>query len=382
MTSRQGAPEPAAFREKVRAWLTRAGPGLCAVRGERRDIEAEAAFVKHLYAVLWDSGFTRWGWPEAIGGRPGPSLLRAIVAEELMAADLAHEVVYATVEAYAPPVLQFSAGSQAMMDHAAAYIRGEELWCQAFSEPGAGSDLAQLSTRAERRGDDFLVNGQKTWTTIARFASKCVLLARTGEKGSAHRGITAFLVDMDTPGVEVRPIKAMHGEEEFCDVFFTDVGIPAHRVIGEVGQGWQVALAVLATERSNIFWGWAAWLHKSLERLIRAVPEGVDAHQLGEAFELVMALRARSRLTQKAMAEGRFDSASTSIDKVLMAKAHQGLYDIALGSARPEILFGDAPSWQRWRADFLYSRAASIYGGAGEIQRNIIAERLLGLPKG
>jgi alkylation response protein AidB-like acyl-CoA dehydrogenase len=382
MSSPQGSPEPAVFREKVRAWLNQAAPGLRAVRGERRDIEAEAAFVKHLYAVLWDLGFTRWGWPEAIGGRPGPSLLRAIVAEELMAADLAHEVVYATVEAYAPPVLQFSAGSQAMMDHAATYIRGEELWCQAFSEPGAGSDLAQLSTRAEQRGDHFLVNGQKTWTTIARFASKCVLLARTGEKGSAHRGITAFLVDMDTPGVEVRPIKAMHGEEEFCDVFFTDVEIPAHRVIGEVGQGWQVALAVLATERSNIFWGWAAWLHKSLERLIRAVPEGIAAAQVGEAFELVMALRARSRLTQKAMAEGRFDSASTSIDKVLMAKAHQGLYDIALASARPEILFAAEPFWQRWRADFLYSRAASIYGGAGEIQRNIIAERLLGLPKG
>ena len=231
-----------------------------------------------------------------------------------------------------------------------------------------------------RTDDGWRVTGQKLWTSLAQYAQRCVLLTRTGSIESAHQGITALFVDMDTPGITVRPIETMDGAEEFSEVFFDDVQVPLERTLGEEAHGWAFALDLLPYERSTALWQRAAWLHRRLEDLVAAAaPGSLDPVALGEVVEVVYAFRARSRATQHRMADGAKLGAETSVDKVLLATAEQRLFDLAADALPALILLGDAAEAECWRADFLYSRAATIYGGSAEIQRNIIARRLLDL---
>jgi alkylation response protein AidB-like acyl-CoA dehydrogenase len=224
------------------------------------------------------------------------------------------------------------------------------------------------------------VRGQKVWTSLAQYARRCVLLARTGPADSAHRGITALFVDMDAPGVTVRPIETMHGVPEFSEVFFDDVPVPADRVLGTVGGGWAVAMDLLPYERSTALWFRAAYLQRRLETLVAtARPGSLDPSALGQATELVWAFRARSRATQRRLAAGDRLGPETSIDKVLVATAEQAVFDLVAEGLAPALVLGDGPAAGRWRSEYLYSRAATIYGGSAEIQRNIIARRLLAL---
>jgi alkylation response protein AidB-like acyl-CoA dehydrogenase len=261
-----------------------------------------------------------------------------------------------------------------------ALLRGEETWCQGFSEPGTGSNLASLSCRAVLLDDEWRVTGQKVWTSLAQYAARCVLLTRTGTTESAHRGITALFVDMDSAGITVRPIETMHGVPEFCEVFFDEVLVPFDRLLGDVDRGWAIAMDLLPYERSTALWHRAAFLQLRLEQLVAIAPPGaLDPADIGEAVQLVMAFRARSRGTQRRLAAGETLGSETSIDKVLLATAEQAVFDLALEGLGPSIASGDDPESARWRAEFLYSRAASIYGGSAEIQRNIIARRVLDL---
>ncbi len=183
-------------------------------------------------------------------------------------------------------------------------LSGRETWCQGFSEPGSGSDLASLSTRAEQRGDEWVVNGQKVWTSFAQYATRCVLLTRTGPPGTPnHEAITAFFVDMDTPGITVRPLRTMHGVDEFCEVYFDDVVVPADRMLGQPGDGWRLAMDLLPFERSTCFWQRIAYLYSRFDRLIaevndRGVQDGADDAALGAAYLGLHTLRCRSRDTQ------------------------------------------------------------------------------------
>jgi alkylation response protein AidB-like acyl-CoA dehydrogenase len=259
-------------------------------------------------------------------------------------------------------------------------LRGDETWCQGFSEPGTGSNLASLSCRAVRTDDGWRVTGQKVWTSLAQFAQRCVLLTRTGTPESAHRGITALFVDMDAPGITVRPIGGMHGLADFSEVFFDDVAVPAARMLGDEGQGWAVAMDLLPFERSTALWHRAAYLHRRLQELLDAAPPGaLDPVQVGEVTQLLYAFRARSRATQHRLDRGERLGPETSIDKVLVAAAEQAVYDLGLDGLSADIAAGDDPASTRWRTGYLYSRAATIYGGSAEIQRNIIARRLLDL---
>jgi alkylation response protein AidB-like acyl-CoA dehydrogenase len=256
-------------------------------------------------------------------------------------------------------------------------LSGRETWCQGFSEPGSGSDLASLSTRATPHGDDWVVNGQKVWTSFAQYSARCVLLTRTGT-GSApsHEAITAFFVDMDTPGITVRPLRTMHGVDEFCEVYFDDVLIPGDRMLGKPGEGWKLAMDLLPYERSTCFWQRITYLYSRFDRLIAEAQE-VDDAELGAAYLGLHTLRCRSRLTQQRLGDGIRLGPDTSIDKVLLATAEQKLYDVARDLIPGAIELDETP----WRTEFLYSRAATIYGGTAEIQRNIIARRLLDLGK-
>jgi alkylation response protein AidB-like acyl-CoA dehydrogenase len=254
------------------------------------------------------------------------------------------------------------------------------MWCQGFSEPGTGSNLASLACRAVKADDGWRVTGQKVWTSYAQYAARCVLLTRTGAPESAHRGITAMFVDMDSPGITVRPLGTMHGGAEFCEVFFDDVAVPFERTLGDEGQGWSVAMDLLPFERSTALWHRGALLNRRLSQFLDVVdPSSVGASEVGEVVLQLFALRARSRTTQHRMAAGERLGPETSIDKILLATAEQALFDLVAAGLAEEVLLGDDTSSEKWRSDFLYSRAATIYGGSAEIQRNIVARRLLDL---
>ena len=328
---------------------------------------------------LFDAGWMRWGWPERVGGLGGSNLLRAYLGEAVALRDLwepgfssLHEVLAPTMIDYAAPDL-----AAAMVPR---LLRGDEMWCQGFSEPGTGSNLASLACRAVRSEHGWVVTGQKVWTSLAQHAQRCVLLTRTGTAESAHRGITALFVDMDRPGITVRPIEAMHGHEEFCEVFFDEVEVPFDRTLGEEGQGWAVAMDILPYERSSALWHRAAYLHRRLEQVLAsAAPSALDPTVVGEVTQLVYAFRARSRATQHRLAAGGPLGSETSIDKVLLATAEQAVFDLAEAGLAEAVILGDDPIGARWRSEYLYSRSATIYGGSAEIQRNIIARRLLDL---
>lgn len=368
-----------AFRASVDRWLDESSPALAPDHpgaGTLDDHMAQLAKVKRL---AYDAGWMRWGWPERVGGLGGSTLLRGYLAEAVTARDLVDPGLYSMTEVLAPTMIDY-----ARPELAAAMVprllRGDETWCQGFSEPDTGSNLAALSCRATRTDDGWRVTGQKVWTSLAQYADRCVLLTRTGTVESAHRGITALFVDMTTPGITVRPIETMHGREEFCEVFFDDVAVPFDRTLGDVGQGWSVAMDLLPFERSTALWQRGAFLHRRLDELVGAAPPGaLTAAEVGEAFLHLYAFRACSRATQHRLAAGERLGAETSVDKILLATAEQAIFDLVADGLADDVLLGDDASGERWRAEVLYSRAATIYGGSAEIQRNIVARRLLDL---
>jgi alkylation response protein AidB-like acyl-CoA dehydrogenase len=367
------------FRRQFDDWLDQHADELAPTHTGAATLDDHMAQIAKIRQLTFDAGWARHGWPARVGGLGGSTLLRAYLSEALTARDLVYSGVYSLPEVLGPSFVTFAPPelSAAMIPP---LLRGDEVWCQGFSEPGTGSNLASLACRAVRRDDGWHVTGQKVWTSLAQYSQRCVLLTRTGTVESAHRGITALFVDMDTPGITARPIETMHGEPEFCEVFFDDVRVPFERTLGEEGGGWAFAMDLLPYERSTSLWQRATFLHRRLGDVLAAAdPQLVDPAKLGEVTQLVYAFRARSRATVHRMASGATLGAETSIDKVLLASAEQAVFDLAADALPEAITVGDDPASERWRSEFLYSRAASIYGGSSEIQRNIIARRLLDL---
>ncbi|OBI40707.1 acyl-CoA dehydrogenase [Mycobacterium kyorinense] len=357
------------FRADLRAWLDDND----LTPGPEHSLEAHMRQLARVHAALYDADWMRYGWPIEVGGLGGPAMLRAIVGEEVVGRGLAEPGPYSMVEVLAPTMIDYAPADLAT-EMVPRLLSGREQWCQGFSEPGSGSDLASLSTRAAPKGDDWVVNGQKVWTSFAQYSTRCVLLTRTAP---GHHGITAFFVDMDTPGITVRPLRTMHGVDEFCEVYFDDVVIPGNRMLGNPGDGWRLAMDLLPYERSTCFWQRIAYLYSRFDRLISQATDPDDS-ALGSAYLALHTLRCRSRATQHRLAEDQTRlGPETSIDKVLLATAEQRLYDTAR-DLLPGVIELDESDW---RTEFLYSRAATIYGGTAEIQRNIIARRLLDLGK-
>jgi alkylation response protein AidB-like acyl-CoA dehydrogenase len=371
--------ELAAFRTSLDDWLDGHADELAPTFAGGGTLDEKMAQIAKVRRLAFEAGWARWGWPVAVGGLGGSTLLRAYLSEAVTTRDLVEPGLYSMPEVLGPSVIAF-ARPELSATMVPALLRGDEVWCQGFSEPGSGSNLASLACRAVCTGEGWRVTGQKVWTSLSQFARRCVLLTRTGSVESAHRGITALFVDMDSPGITIRPIETMDGEREFSEVFYDDVLVPLDRTLGEEGQGWALAMDILPYERSTSLWQRAAWLHRRLGDLVDAAqPGALDAAALGELTLLVYAFRARSRATQHRMAAGEALGPETSIDKVLLATAEQALFDLAAEALPAEVTIGDDPESERWRAEFIYSRAATIYGGTAEIQRNIIARRLLAL---
>jgi alkylation response protein AidB-like acyl-CoA dehydrogenase len=379
MTSTTDVPTTDEFRSQLVAWLDE--HDLTPPAGDH-SLDAHQAQHLRVMRALYDAGWMRWGWPESAGGLGGPMILRAIVGEEVVGRGLDEPGPYSMLEVLTPTMIDY-ASPELAAEMVPLLLSGRETWCQGFSEPGAGSDLASLTTRAEldtsSGGGRYIVNGQKVWTSFAQYAKRCILLTRTGDRSTPnHQAITAFFVDVDSPGIDVRPLHTMHGVDEFCEVYFDDVAVPADRMLGDPGEGWQLAMDLLPYERSTCFWQRIAYLYSRFDALIDEVDVGQAADSdMGATYLALHMLRCRSRATQLRLADGHKLGPDTSIDKVLLANAEQLLYDTARDLLPGAIELDDTP----WRTEYLYSRAATIYGGTAEVQRNIIARRLLDLGK-
>ena len=357
------------FRAGLRGWLEdndlSAGPD--------HSLDGQVAQLARVRGALYDAGWMRYGWPTEVGGVGGPAVLRAVLGEEVATRDLAEPGIYSMIEVLAPTMISY-ARPELAAEMVPLLLSGREQWCQGFSEPGSGSDLASLTTRADPRGDGtWVINGQKVWTSLAQYSTRCVLLTRTAP---GHGGITAFFVDMNTPGITVRPLRTMHGVDEFAEVYFDNVVVPEDRMLGRPGDGWRVAMDLLPHERSTCFWHRIAYLFTRLDRLLTESNTATsDDGDLGAAYLALHTARCRSHATQQRLANGAQLGPETSIDKVLLATAEQRLFDTARDLLPGVLELGE----NEWRTEFLYSRAATIYGGTAEIQRNIIARRLLDL---
>jgi alkylation response protein AidB-like acyl-CoA dehydrogenase len=376
------------YRADLQRWLDANHEQLAPRFPPPGTLDDHVAQMQRVKSILFAAGWMQYGWPERVGGRGGSPLLRTELGAAIAGRDLTDPGLYSLIEVLAPTLIDF-APPELAAEVVPRLLSGAELWCQGFSEPDSGSDLASLRCRAVPEGGDartastWVINGQKVWTSLAQYSDRCVLLTRTGPANSRHRGITAFFVDMDTPGVTVRPLEMINGDLEFAEVFFDDVAVPADRMLGELNGGWAVAMSILPYERSSCFWQRIAYLYRRLQLLVEAAP-GDDraAEVVGNAFLELYALRARSRATQHRLAAGGTLGAETSIEKVLLATAEQTTYDAVRRLLGGIVEMDDGVAGETWRGEYLYSRASTIYGGTAEVQRNIIARRLLELGNG
>ncbi len=267
-------------------------------------------------------------------------------------------------------------------------LDGTELWCQGFSEPGAGSDLGGLKTRGVRDGDDYVVSGQKVWTSYADIADRCFLLCRTELDQPKHKGISLLLVDMKSPGISVRPLQQATGDAEFCEVFFEDVRVPVANRVGAPGAGWSIAMGILAHERGPVWtFGFQRRIRRDLERLIAAARQhGADdllRQRIAQSWIEVEILRFVGYRSLTRLLKRGEPGLESSIEKVLGSETDQRLQDVMLAALGPRAV-APKESGEHGKAlerSFLYARSETIMGGTSEIQRNIIAQRLLGLPR-
>jgi alkylation response protein AidB-like acyl-CoA dehydrogenase len=391
------SPEHARFRLEVRAWLEANLPpgwGKLAHRGPESAAE-RMRFTRWWQRRLFDGGWAGLAWPKEHGGRELGLVEQTIWSEEYARAWAPDLISLGVGIALTGPVLMAKGKEWQRRAFLKKILTGEHIWCQGFSEPGAGSDLAALRTRGELEGECIVVTGQKIWTSFAQFADWCILVVRTDpEARRKHDGLTFLLVDMQSPGIEIRPLKEMTGEDWFNEVFFDRVRVPVRNVVGEIGGGWEVVVNTLAHERVS------AAPHARLEaqlgllrELARRTPRGrgvaaddpVVRQQLARFTIEVTALRLNAYRNIASIERTGHPGPQGSTQKLGWSELEQRVQDLAgriLGPAGL-LLPGDAlaPDGGHWAHEQLWSRAATLYAGTSEVQRNIVAERVLGLPR-
>jgi len=385
------SPSEREFRDEVRSWLEENHPGPEPEGG----LEEVMAFRREWQGRLHEAGWAGISWPKEYGGRGATLIEQAIFVGEA-----------ARQEAPSPAnVLGLAMGGPVVIAHGtdeqkARYLEpiltAEEIWCQGFSEPESGSDLASLKTKADKDGDEWVVTGQKVWTTFAQYAKWCMLVARTDPDAPKHKGLTYFLMDMEQEGVEAKPLVQITGEGEFNEVFIEEARIPDANVVGGVGNGWSVAITTLMNERAGLAFGAIAQIANSLKRvgeLAKQTPmnggsaaEDPTIRQRLAQLEIeaeTMRLNAYRGLT-KTMQSG-IPGPEGSLGKWQWADINQRLTELALeieGAYAPLDRGAEhAVANGAWQYGFLRSRANSIEGGTTDILKNIIAERVLGLPR-
>jgi alkylation response protein AidB-like acyl-CoA dehydrogenase len=375
-------PEEQRLQERVRSFLDEHCPSPDELPHE---LDARIAYLRRWQAELYEAGFVGCSWPAEFGGGGRPTAEQIVVDQELAAAGAPELVAVVGLDVLGPAVLAFGSDEQKRR-YVRPILAAEEIWCQGFSEPEAGSDLASLRTRAEETDGGYLVSGQKTWVSWGQFARWCGVLARTDPEAPAHKGISLLIVDLEAPGVEVRPMVQITGHAEFSELFLDRAFVPQENLLGQPGQGWAIAMHVVAHERGTAALPRQVMLRTWLDRLVAdaagttvdgsplLADEGAQAI-LGRTLVEIEVLRHHATRTMSEFVDGGAVGPESSSVKLLMAQAEQ-----RLGMAALELL-GDAGAGQFWHERYLYSRAASVYGGTQQIQRNILADRVLGLPK-
>jgi alkylation response protein AidB-like acyl-CoA dehydrogenase len=372
------SPEEEAFRDELRSWLEENHPGEEPRGSEDEVFEFRLDWQRKLHDARW-AGVS---WPEEYGGRGASLMEQAIFSDEMVRAKAPSPANVLGLAMGGPTVIAHGTDDQKER-FVAPILSGDEIWCQGFSEPESGSDLASLKTKAVKSNGDWLVTGQKVWTTFAHHAKWCMLVARTDPDVPKHKGLTYFLMDMEQEGVQVRPLRQITGEAEFNEIFMEDARIPDENVVGGVGNGWMVAITTLMHERSGIAFASAGQVKRDFAELLELARErGADddpamRQRLAQLYieSQSLSLNAFRGLTG-IMKHGQ-PGPEGSVSKWQWSDLNQSLSETAMDIRGPEGPVMDSP----WTYRFLRARANSIEGGTTEILKNIVAERVLGLPK-
>ena len=378
--------EQETFRERARSWLAdNLPPERLPSVGTREGFEAHRGWER----ALFEAGYAGLHWPRDVGGQGADVVTQAIFEEEYFLASAPERITVVGQKLMGPTLLAYGTEDQKRR-WLPGILSAEHVWSQGFSEPDAGSDLAGLRTRAELDGDRWVVNGQKIWTSYGAFADWIFALVRTDPAASRHAGITFLAIDMSTPGIEARPIVQLDGHAGFAEVFFTDVRVPADQVIGAVNDGWNVAMTTLAFERDAPAKPAARYL-RDVDELATIARAHTDMDSrvldvLGGLYARAFAYRAHTMRTLSRLAQGETLGADASATKVLWSELERDIYEAGvdlLGHTSPVLASVEGVSDAReWHSRYWFARAATIYAGTSEVQRNVIAERVLGLPKG
>jgi len=373
-----------AFRKEVRTWLDEAVPAYGAPPPPG-DWDARRAYDTGWQRTLHDAGYAGLNWPVEYGGRGLPSSQQLVFLEEYAAAGAPYVGINFVGNAHAGPTLIAEGTEEQRREHLPRILRGERVWCQGFSEPEAGSDLASLRTRAVRDGDHYVVTGQKIWSTRAHIADHCELLVRTDPAARKHEGITWLILDMDTPGVEVRPMRTIDGESHFCEVFLDEARVPVANRVGEEDDGWRVTNVTLRFERGTAFAQHIITLRTQLGRVAALV--GDDPGLRRTVGRLDARIDALWRMTQRCVTEAEATGVPSPLGsavKLGYSELGQELAELGMRLLGRRVIGTDGPDSAVAAAvrEYLWSFQFTIAAGTSQIQRNLIAERILGMPKG
>jgi alkylation response protein AidB-like acyl-CoA dehydrogenase len=381
------------FREEVRTWLHENIP---AEQPPHQDFTEIVAYDMAWQRRQFDGGWAGISWPVEYGGRGLSTVEQLIWFEEYARAQAPTGRTNFVGINHAGPTLINRGTEEQKQAHLRKILRGDEIWCQGFSEPGAGSDLASLRTRGAIDGDKIVVTGQKVWTSFAWAAQYQELLVRTDPEASRHKGITWVICDMSAPGIEIRPIRTIAGDEDFCEVFYDDVQIPLTSVVGEVNDGWKVAMTTLSFERGTAFMSEQVALSNAVDRLIGlareryapgttrlAIDDDEFRFRLATLRAEVIALRSMTYLGMSRNLRRPLPGPEGSFLRLTVGETMQRIARLAMDLLGPEGLIATPPVRRRgnWSNDYLYSFSRTISAGTKDIQRNLIGERILGLPR-
>src|SRR5258708_13484923 len=384
--------DDAAFRDEIRTWL-----------GERREMIDEARRESAEYggkgldlARLWEKelyngGWAGVAWPKEHGGRAGSLFQQALFSEEYVRARAPERINRLGLGLIGASLMVYGTEEQ-KEEHLAKILSCDEIWCQGFSEPGAGSDLASLRTRAVLDGDDYVINGQKVWTSQASYADWIFVLVRTDTEAPKHQGITFIIADMKTPGIEVPPMKQINGKSGFAETFFTDVRVPTSNVIDKPNNGWKVAMTTLGFDRGTGLGSPMVFNRQSkqLVALTKTTPRGKTTasedpdirKRIAQGFIETRVFELTNKRVLSQLSKGKALGPEASLSKLYWSEMEARLEELQIDTLGPrgELATG-SPDGGEWFSEYLYARASMIYAGTSEIQKNIIAQRVLGLPK-
>ena len=381
-------PEEAAFRAEVRVWLEANVP--TELSGPRSNEEQYASAWLEWSKKLADAGYAGLTWPKDYGGSGAPYPHQAIFLEETARAEAPQHMNVIGLGMAGPTIIAHGTEEQKSR-YLPKILSADEIWCQGFSEPGAGSDLASARTSARLEGDRFVVDGQKVWSSFAHIADWCILVTRSDPESEKHAGLTYMLVDMHSPGVEVRPLRQITGESEFNELFIEEARIPQENIVGREGEGWAVAITTLMHERATLAFGLQVSVQIALRELVDtarhargldgavATEDPVIRQHLAQLLIESEVLRLNAYRGLSAIMRSGVPGPEGSLGKWHWSEVNQSLTELAMEIAGPRAMLSESEG--NWSYRFLRSRANSIEGGTTEILKNIVAERVLGLPR-